>query len=289
MAAPPRLHRLPPSSYFVVSAAFHYLGPSFAVLLFAHVNVLGVAWLRIASAAVVFALWRRPPWRLLVRPELIALGMVLAAMNSLFYLALDGLPLSTVGAVEFLGTVALAAAGARTPRNLGALLLAVSGVFVLTDIRLAGEPLAFAFAFANAALFMVYVVLGHRMASDGSGAIDRLGAAMLVAAVAATPVGFAAGASAAFLHPSWLLWGIGVGVCSSVIPYVTDQLAMARLPRATFALMLCLLPAVATAIGLLVLDQVPTGQDLLGIALVIGGVALHQNSEKPEKPGKPGK
>ena len=62
-ARPPAcLDRLPPASFFLVSAIFHYLGPSFAVLLFAHVNVLGVAWLRIASAAVVFAAWRRP-WR----------------------------------------------------------------------------------------------------------------------------------------------------------------------------------------------------------------------------------
>ena len=55
--------RVPPHLYFVVSAVFHYLGPAFAVLLFARVDVLGVAWLRIASAALVFALWRRPGGR----------------------------------------------------------------------------------------------------------------------------------------------------------------------------------------------------------------------------------
>jgi inner membrane transporter RhtA len=43
-----------------------------------------------------------------------------------------------------------------------------------------------------------------------------------------------------------------------VIPYVTDQLAMARLSRATFALMLAILPATATVIWLIVLSQVPT-------------------------------
>src|SRR5215467_16279568 len=94
---PTRLDRLagvPAPCFFLVSAVFHYLGPSFAVLLFAHVNVLGVAWLRIASAAAVFALWRRP-WRLLPaltisqRWVLLTLGAVLAAMNSLFYLAID--------------------------------------------------------------------------------------------------------------------------------------------------------------------------------------------------------
>ena len=54
--------RLPAVSFFSVSAVFHYLGPSLAVLLFARLDVLGVAWLRLASAALVFAVWRRP-WR----------------------------------------------------------------------------------------------------------------------------------------------------------------------------------------------------------------------------------
>jgi inner membrane transporter RhtA len=279
---------LPPSSFFLTSAVFHYLGPSLAVLLFAHVGVLGVAWLRIAAAAVVFALWRRP-WRVLRlagpdrRRVLLALGAVLAAMNSLFYLAVDRLPLATVGAVEFLGTIVLAAVGARTRRNLLALALAVGGVAVLTDVRLAGEPLGFAFAFANCAGFVLYVVLGHRVASSGAGpldGIDQLGAAMLVAAVVATPVGLPQ-ATAAFGHPLWLAWGVGVGLCSSVVPYVTDQLAMARLPRATFALMLALLPATATAIGLLVLAQVPTGRDLVGVALVIAGIATHRTAAEP--------
>jgi inner membrane transporter RhtA len=282
---PPRLQGLPPQSFFLVSAVFHYLGPAFAVLLFAHLDVLGVAWLRIATAAALFAAWRRP-WRLPTgmdrrgRVRLAQLGAVLAAMNVLFYLAVARLPLATVGAVEFLGVVLLATTGAKTPRNAAALALAVGGVAALTDLRLAGQPLGFAFAFGNCALFLPYVVLGHRVASTDSGTgamsgIDQLGAAMLVAAVVVTPVGFG-GALAAFAHPVLLLAGVGVGLCSSVIPYVTDQLAMARLPRATFALMLALLPMLGTIIGAIVLRQLPTGQDLLGIALVVAGVALHQ-------------
>src|ERR1700704_4270147 len=93
----------PPEAYFVVSAVFHYLGPAFAVLLFARVDVLGVAWLRIASAAAIFALWRRP-WRTARGSGrlLLAWGAVLAVMNSTFYLAIDRLPLGTVAAIEFL-------------------------------------------------------------------------------------------------------------------------------------------------------------------------------------------
>ncbi|MGH3209922.1 MAG: EamA family transporter [Trebonia sp.] len=317
---------LPPVSFFVVSAIFHYLGPALAVLLFAHVAALGVMWLRIAGAAVVFAAWRRP-WRLAGRLDrrqrstLLALGIVLAGMNAMFYLAIARLPLATVGAIEFLGTVVLAALGARSRRNIVALALTVTGVAALTVVQVAARPLGIAFAFGNCAGFMLYVVLGHRVANTAvpdttvsdtavpdtavsgttvSGttvshtaatnatpthttapdarrisAIDQLGASMLIAAVAATPVGFGA-ALPVFAHPAWLAWGIGVGVCSSVIPYVTDQLAMARLPRATFALMLALLPAFATIIGAVVLGQIPTVRELAGIGLVIVGVAIHR-------------
>jgi inner membrane transporter RhtA len=289
------VNRLPPTSFFLTSAVFHYLGPSLAALLFVHVAALGVAWLRIASAAVVFAVWRRP-WRILTaaspgqRAIFAALGVVLAAMNSLFYLAIDRLPLATVGGIEFLGTVILAALGARTRRNVLALVLAAGGVAVLTSVQLAAQPLGLVFAFANCAGFMTYIMLGHRIANttadgrDPAGlplsGIDQLGLSMLIAAVAATPLGIGA-AVPAFTRPAWLLWGTGVGVISSVIPYVTDQLAMARLPRATFSLMLALLPATATVIGLIVLGQVPTTRDLAGIALVILGVALHRDA--PER------
>jgi inner membrane transporter RhtA len=268
---------MPPQAYFLISAVFHYLGPAFAVLLFQHIDVLGVAWLRIASAAVVFAAWRRP-WRLLRRPDpaLLALGVVLAAMNVCFYLAIARLPLSSVGAIEFLGTIVLAAAGARTVRNLVALVLAVAGVYMLTDVRLAGEPLGFVFAFANCGLFMLYVVLGHRIAQNGGNTgVDRLGAAMLVAAVVATPVGLTSAVDA-LASPLLIGAGIGVGVCSSVIPYVCDQMAMARLPRATFALLLAFLPATATVIGIVVLRQVPTLLELGGIVLIVLGVVVHQ-------------
>jgi inner membrane transporter RhtA len=280
--------KLPPQSFFLVSAIFHYLGPSLAVLLFTRVDVLGVAWLRIASAAAIFAAWRRP-WRLVRTLDrgqvrlMIALGAVLAAMNSLFYLAVDSLPLSTVGAIEFLGTVLLAIIGTRTARNAFALALTTGGVALITAIRLTGHPLGFVFAFGNCVLFVLYVMLGHRLANAGTAdtgganvyaGIDRLAASMLIAAVVATPIGLG-GALPAFGHPALLAAGAGVGVCSSVIPYVADQLAMARLPRATFAVMLALLPVFATIIGAIVLRQLPTAQDIAGIACVTAGVAIH--------------
>ena len=282
-----RSSQVPAVPLFVVSAVFHYLGPSLAVLLFTRVNVLGVAWLRVMTAAVVFAIWRRP-WRLIrlltagERRAMLALGLVLAAMNSTFYLAIARLPLATVGAIEFVGTVAVAAAGIRTGRNVVALALAVTGVAVLSEVRLVGEPVGFALAFANCALFMIYVMLAHHIATTAqrrgsrTSGVDRLAAAMGVAAIVITPVGVSA-ATPAFTDVWLLLAGAGVGLCSSVIPYVIDQLAMARLPRATYALLLALLPVVATVMGAAVLHQWPTAADLAGISCVVAGVAFHHD------------
>src|SRR3712207_6667049 len=111
-------------------------------------------------------------------------------MNSCFYLAIDRLPLGTVAAIEFLPVIALAALAARTRRNVTALMLAVLGVYLLTDVRLVAEPLGLALAAANALLFAGYIVLGHRVAgSEQLAGIDGLALSMLIASTVALPIG----------------------------------------------------------------------------------------------------
>jgi inner membrane transporter RhtA len=275
--------RLPPHAYFVVSAVFHYLGPAFAVLLFARLDPLGVAWLRIGVAAAVFAAWRRPwrTWRFLdpaSRRLVVGWGCVLAVMNACFYLAIDRLALGTVAAIEFVPVIVLAAVASRTGRNVAALLLAVAGVYLLTDVHLGGERVGLAFAAVNAALFAAYIVLGHRVArSLAMSGIDGLALAMIVAAVAALPLGFAQ-AAPAFTDPLVLTAAVGVGISSSVIPYVCDQLAMARLNRGTYALLVSLLPATATVIGIVVLMQVPAPIEVVGVLSIVAAVAVHREA-----------
>jgi inner membrane transporter RhtA len=290
--APSLGQRIPPELFFVGSAVFHYLGPSFAVLLFARIEPLGVAWLRILTAAEAFAMWRRP-WRAwsaaptAERRTILLWGALLALMNVSFYLAIDRLPLGTVAAVEFAGPILLAAIGVRSLRNLAALGLAVTGVLVLAEVSLSGSPLGFAFATANMALFTGYIVLAHRVSRHVHlGGIDGLAMAMLVAAVAALPFGVA-DALPAMTDPVSLGAAIGVGISSSVIPYVFDQLAMRRLARATYALMVALLPATATVIGILVLSQIPTLPELLGVGLVIAAVVLHRDAGAQSPPPPP--
>jgi len=276
-----RAATVPPQVWFGVSAVFHYLGPAFAVLLFPHVGVLGVAWLRIASAAVLFMPFTRP-WQVFAQATprnrllLIALGVCLAGMNCAFYLALDRLPISLVAAMEFVGTIGVALFGLRSARNFVALVLGMAGVFLLIDVQWSGDPTGLLWAAMNAFLFVAYIVLGHKLAQAGASAgVERLGAAMSVAFVCVLPFGFAQ-AMSAFEQPWMVAAGIGVGICSSVIPYVCDQLSMSRLPRASFALLMSILPATATVIGALVLSQIPSLRDLAGLALVMAGVVLHR-------------
>ena len=98
---------------------------------------------------------------------------------------------------------------------------------------------------------------------------------MSIAFIILIPIGFFQ-AIQAFGAIELVLAGIGVGVCSSVIPYICDQLAMSRLPRASFALLLALLPASATIIAAIVLAQIPSVQDIIGVLLVMVGVAVHK-------------
>jgi inner membrane transporter RhtA len=272
---------LPPHVWFGLSAVFHYLGPSFAVLLFPSIGVFGVVWLRLATAAAVFGVWTKP-WRtfandsLRQRSRLVTLGACLATMNTAFYLALARLPVSLVAAIEFVGIIGVAAYGTRTLRNAVALVLASSGVFVLIDMTWWSDPVGLFWALLNGALFVVYLILGHKAAEQGaSGGVRRLGAAMTCAFIFAMPAGLL-GASEAFGRPELVLAGIGVGLCSSVIPVVFDQIAMSRLPRASFAVMLALMPATAAIMGALVLGQLPSATDLFGLLLVVVGVAAHK-------------
>lgn len=178
---------VPPQAWFGVSAVFHYLGPSFAVLLFPMVGVLGVAWFRIASAALIFAPITKP-WRTFQnsttreRLLLIALGVCLAVMNSAFYLALDRLPIAFVAAIEFVGAIGIALWGLRTGRNYLAFAFAIIGVALLIDVpslfssdgpALTSDLLGLFWAVLNGSLFVLYIILGHKISEGGASGVSK--------------------------------------------------------------------------------------------------------------------
>lgn len=274
-ARPQRLlDRVPAPLLFVAAAVSMYVGAALAVRLFEVVPAPGVAWLRLVGASAVLLAWKRP-WRLqrTRRQWLLvgAFGSALAAMNVSYYLAVARLPLGTATAIEFLGPVAVAAAGTRSRRQVVALVMAVGGVALLADVRWQGSPSGVAFGLLAAALWAVYILLGKKVAEEGAG-IDSLAAGTAIGTLVIAPIGLPS-AAPAFGSLPLLLVASGIGLLSNVVPYALDQVVMRKVTAATFALLLSLLPATAAVVGFVVLGQVPVGAEMAGILLVVAGVA----------------
>jgi inner membrane transporter RhtA len=296
---------------FVVGGVSMYVGAALAVGLFALASPAGVAWLRLAGAAVVLGAWRlggavagrrsdrragrssgsaavatgrvgRTGWTARRVALAGAFGLVTAAMNIVFYEAIARLPLGTAVAIEFSGPVLVAALGSRTRRDWLALGLVVVGVGLIADVRLEGSLLGVLFALAAALAWAGYIVLGTRVsraAGTAGEGIDGLAIGFAVATVVFSPLVLTVGRIAA--SPVLLGSALALGVLSSVVPYVLDQVVLRRLGRARFALLLALLPLTATVVGLVGLAQIPAPLEAVGIAAVVGGVALRREQSDP--------
>ena len=279
-------YRAPAPVLFVIGAVSMYVGAALAVGLFTVLAPAAVAVLRMLGAAAVLLAWRRPSaaaWRGARLLRAAAFGLATAGMNIAFYEAIARLPLGTAVAVEFCGPVAVAAVASRRPRDIAAVVLAAVGVALIADVRWSGSPSGVLWALAAAALWAAYIVLGKRVAGAGNG-LDDMAVGFAVAAVALSPLLLLPGGGtglAALADPVVLVLAVGVGVLSSVVPYVLDQVVLRRVGKARFAVLLALLPATATLVGLVALAQVPGAAEALGIAAVVGAVALRSRDGDP--------
>jgi inner membrane transporter RhtA len=283
--------RVPAPLLFVVGGLSMYVGAALAVGLFDRLTPAAVAVLRLIGAAAVLLAWRRPPaaaWRGRRLARAAAFGTATALMNLAFYEAIARLPLGTAVAIEFCGPVAVAAVASRRPRDAAAVCLAALGVLLIADVRWSVAPSGVVWALAAAALWAAYIVLGARVAAAGDG-VDDMAVGFGTTAVLLTPV-LLLGAReglVTLLRPDVLVLGLGVGVLSSVVPYVLDQIVLRRVGRARFAVLLALLPATATIVGLVALAQVPGPAEAAGIAAVVGAVALRSRDGDPAPSTRP--
>ncbi|QTE29599.1 EamA family transporter [Pengzhenrongella sicca] len=282
----PVLGRVPAPALFVVSGLTQYLGAALAVGLFSVLAAPAVAWLRVAVAAVVLVAWRRPwrtRWSRRDLAGIAAFGVVLAAMNVTFYIAIEHLPLGTAVAIEFVGPVAVAAITGRGRRERVGIALAGAGVLLLAGATVTGGGpdvvvglIAIGLA---AACWAGYILLGRRIALRGSG-VTSLSMAMTAGALAFAP--FLGAAAAPVLHDGRLALAIvGIAVLSSVIPYAIEQVVLRRVSAATFAVLLAMLPATAAVVGAVTLRQVPAPIDLVGLLAVSAAIALTAGSSTP--------
>jgi inner membrane transporter RhtA len=282
VAATRTLSAVPPPAQVLAGIVSVQIGSALAKNLFDAVGSTGTVALRLFFAAVVLlAVWRpsvrmgRRAWAVVV-----GYGLVLAAMNLCFYLALEKVPLGIVVTIEFLGPLAVAIGGSR--RWLDGLwaLLAAGGVVLLTegrgDLNLVGLLFALAAAGCWAAYILLSAALG-RHTSDGGG----LALGMALAAVVVMPVGIGNG-GAMLLEPWVLAVGAGVALLSSVIPYSLELEALRRMPPKVFGVLMSVEPAVAALIGLVVLGEVLGLTQWLAVLLVVAASAGSTRTARAE-------
>ncbi len=255
-----------------------YLGAAIAIDLFDAVSPAGVAWLRIAGAALVLLIVVRPgraAWQWSRLRLAGVFGLMTAAMNIAFYLALDHLPLGTTVALEFLGPIAVAAAGSRTRRDVAALFAAVIGVALIVDVHWSGSVLGVVLALVAAACWAGYILLGRRVAVRGAG-IEDLTTGFVVAAIVTSPLALTVVPAVKAGENVWwlVLLALGLGVLSTAVPYALDQVVLRSVGPARFAVLLALLPVTAAVVGFIALRQVPALTELLGILAVAGAILV---------------
>ncbi|WP_405899195.1 EamA family transporter [Streptomyces sp. NBC_00727] len=263
---------LAPVALVVAGALSVQFGAAIAVLLMPRAGALGVVTLRLAAAALVLLVVCRPKLRGHSRADwgtVVAFGVAMGGMNTLFYQAADRIPLGAAVTLEVLGPLALSVIASRRLVNLVWAALALGGVVLLSGggfDRI--DPAGAAYALGAGVMWAAYIVFSARTGRRFPQA-DGLALAMVVAALLSLPLGIM-DAGSRLLVPTTLGLGAAVALLSSVLPYTLELIALRRLPAPTFAILMSLEPAIAAMAGFLVLDQALSTTDALAIALVIG-------------------
>ncbi len=134
--------------------------------LFPLVGAPGVTALRLALGTFILVVIFKP-WRLRFAPEqrlpLLFYGLSLGAMNYLFYLSIQRIPLGVAVALEFTGPLAVALFGSRRPLDFVWVALAVLGLWFLLPLGQSVaqiDPIGALLALGAGACWAVYILTG---------------------------------------------------------------------------------------------------------------------------------
>lgn len=272
------------------------LGASLAKLLFPVLGSVGTACLRVLLAAIVLMALARP-WRQLAlrRPTrqataaVLAYGLTLGIMNTVFYCALARLPLGITVAIEFLGPLSLAILGSRRALDLLWAALALAGLLLLVQPWRADghrlDPLGVLLALTAGLAWALYILASRRLGTHvEGGSATALG--MTVAALAVLPFGFAA-VPQVLGRPGLLAAALGMAILSSAVPYSIEMVAMRRMSTRGFSILMSLEPAIAALAGLLLLGEplsLPRWLAIGGIVVASFGSAATGEAGDPVRP-----
>jgi inner membrane transporter RhtA len=266
---------VPPTLLVLASIASVQFGAAFAKTLFDEIGAGGTVFVRTLVAAIVLALIWRPRLAGHDRRDLrlaLVFGLVLAAMNFCFYSSIERIPLGIAVTLEFVGPLGVAVFGSRRPLDLLWVVLAATGILLLSDLGAGGlDRLGVALALFAGVLWAAYILLSARMGQAFPGGAG-LALAMVVATIPLAPVGIADGGSQ-LLVPEILLAGVAVGLLGSAIPYALELEALRTMPVGVFGVLMSLEPAVAAFAGFVVLDEGLVTREVVAIGLVVAASA----------------
>jgi inner membrane transporter RhtA len=267
---------VPPTLLVLASIASVQFGAAFAKTLFDELGAGGTVFVRTLVAAIVLVLIWRPRLAGHDRGDLglaLVFGLVLAAMNFCFYSSIERIPLGIAVTFEFVGPLGVAVFGSRRPLDLLWVVLAATGILLLSDLGSGGglDRLGVALALIAGVFWAAYILLSARMGRAFPGGAG-LALAMVVATVPLAPVGIADGGSQ-LLVPEVLLAGVAVGVLGSAIPYALELEALRTMPVGVFGVLMSLEPAVAALAGFVVLDEGLVTREVVAIGLVVAASA----------------
>ena len=283
-ATPMKRRALPGPAILLVLGSCSSLqaGAALAMRLFPVLGAPGATLLRVGLAAIVLLAVTRPRvrgWRRRQWQAVLLYGVSIAGTNAFFYAALARLPLGTAVTIQFLGPLTLSAALSRRVRDLGWVLLAVTGVAILGlaashgttaggsgghgSLSLAGV----AFALTSGAFWATYIITGARVSAAVPGR-GGLAVAMSAGALVLLPFG-ALDAARIVQSPHLIPVAFGMAMLASVVPYSLELAAMRRAPKRVFGILLSLEPAVATMAGWLLLGQHASAVALAAVVIVV--------------------
>ncbi|HDH7785325.1 TPA: threonine/homoserine exporter RhtA [Raoultella ornithinolytica] len=265
-------------------------GASLAKSLFPLVGAPGVTALRLALGTLILVIVFKP-WRLRFTAEqrlpLLLYGLALGAMNYLFYLSIQRIPLGIAVALEFTGPLAVALFGSRRPLDFVWVILAVLGLWFLlplgqdvAQVDLTGALLAL----GAGACWAVYILTGQRAGEEHGPATVAMGS--LIAAVVFVPLGMLQ-ASDTLFQWSLLPLGLAIAVLSTALPYSLEMIALTRLPTRTFGTLMSMEPALAALSGMIFLGETLTSTQTLALGAIIlasmGSTLTMRRESKIEK------
>ncbi|MDS7909140.1 threonine/homoserine exporter RhtA [Klebsiella pasteurii] len=247
-------------------------GASLAKSLFPLVGAPGVTALRLALGTLILVVIFKP-WRLRFAPEqrlpLLLYGLSLGAMNYLFYLSIQRIPLGVAVALEFTGPLAVALFGSRRPLDFVWVALAVLGLWFLLPLGQSVaqiDPVGALLALGAGACWAVYILTGQRAGEEHGPATVAMGS--LIAAVVFVPMGMIQASDTLF---QWglLLSGLGIAILSTALPYSLEMVALTRMPSKTFGTLMSMEPALAALSGMVFLGETLTATQTLALGAII--------------------